>query len=152
MNIDLKMKKKRPVNILLVEDNPGDIRLAQEAFKEVKIKINLSIAMNGVEALDILRKKTPFEKATTPDLIILDLNLPKKNGIEVLSEIKNDERLRSIPVVVLTTSSAEQDVLSCYSSHVNCYIRKPVDYDLFFNVVRKIEEFWLSTAVLPSMM
>lgn len=145
------MKKPRPVNILLVEDNPGDIRLAQEAFKDVKFKINLSVATDGVVALDILRKRAPFEKVLTPDLIILDLNLPKKNGREVLSEIKSDDLLRRIPVVVLTTSFAEQDVAGCYLSHVNCYIRKPVDYDLFFNVVRKIEDFWLNTAVLPSM-
>ncbi len=145
------MRKSRPVNILLVEDNPGDIRLAQEAFKEVKIKINLDVATDGVEAIRYLRKNAPFETVQTPDLIILDLNLPRKNGKEVLAEIKRDDVLRSIPVVILTTSFAEQDIKTSYYLHVNCYIRKPVDFDLFFHAIRKIEDFWLNTVALPSM-
>ncbi len=145
------MKITRPVNILLIEDNPGDVRLAQEAFKEGNIHVNLDVAMDGIEALDFLRKKTPFSNVSTPDLILLDLNLPKKDGREVLSEIKSDPQLRSIPVLILTTSNAEQDILNSYNLHVNCYLNKPVDFDQFFGIIQKIEEFWLKTAILPSM-
>jgi len=145
------MKKSKYLSILLIEDNPGDIRLAQEAFKEGKIEAGLDIARDGIEALQFLRKKAPFEKVKTPDLILLDLNLPKKDGREVLTEIKADPDLKRIPVVILTTSNAEQDILNTYNLHVNCYINKPVDFDSFFEIIRKIEDFWLKTAILPSM-
>ena len=145
------MKKSRPVNILLIEDNPGDVRLAQEAFKEGNVNVSLDVAMDGMEAINFLRKIGPFQNAVTPDLVLLDLNLPKKDGREVLSDIKADPTLRSIPVVILTTSNAEQDILNSYNLHVNCYINKPVDFDRFFDIIQKIEDFWLQTAILPSM-
>ncbi len=145
------MKKSRSVNILLIEDNPGDVRLAQEAFKEGNVDVKLDITMDGMEALLFLRKKAPYENVKTPDLILLDLNLPKKDGREVLTEIKEDPNLRRIPVVILTTSNAEQDILNSYNLHVNCYVNKPVDFDRFFDIIQKIEEFWLKTAILPSM-
>lgn len=145
------MKKNNPVNILLVEDNPGDVRLAQEAFKEGKLAVQLDVATDGLEALLFLKKKHPYEHVKTPTLILLDLNLPKKDGREVLTEIKNDPELRRIPVVILTTSNAEQDILHSYDLHVNCYITKPVDFDRFFDVIQKIEDFWLKTAILPNM-
>lgn len=145
------MRISRPVNILLIEDSPGDVRLAQEAFKEGKINVNLNVVYDGIEALRYLHQEPPYQDAVLPDLILLDLNLPKKDGREVLGEIKNDPALRSIPVVVLTTSNAEQDIINSYSLHVNCYINKPVDFDKFFEIIKKIEEFWLKTAILPSM-
>jgi len=144
-------RARRPIKILLVEDNPGDVRLTQEAFREGNIQVDLNVARDGVEAVAYLRAEAPFEEATRPDLILLDLNLPKKDGREVLSDIKNDSELKRIPVVVLTTSNAEADILKTYNLHVNCYINKPVDFDRFFDIVQKIEDFWLSTAVLPSM-
>lgn len=140
----------RIVNILLVEDNPGDVRLTQEAFKEGKIPVNLQVVMDGVEALRYLKKEAPYHLSPTPDLILLDLNLPKRDGREVLEEIKTDPQLRHMPVVVLTTSNAEQDILRSYNLYVNSYINKPVDFDRFFDIVKKIEEFWFKTAVLPS--
>ena len=142
---------RRPINILLVEDNPGDVRLTQEAFREGRITVNLDVARDGVEAIAYLRQQVPFSEAITPDLILLDLNLPKRDGREVLAEIKSDPDLKRIPVVVLTTSNAEADILKTYNLHVNCYINKPVDFDRFFEIVQKIEDFWLSTAVLPTM-
>ena len=145
------MKKSRPVNILLIEDNPGDVRLAQEAFKEGNINVNLDVVMDGMEAINFLRKVGDYEDSLTPDLVLLDLNLPKKDGREVLSDIKADPALRSIPVVILTTSNSEQDILNSYNLHVNCYINKPVDFDRFFDIIQKIEDFWLQTAILPSM-
>ena len=145
------MRKSRPVNILLIEDNPGDVRLAQEAFKEGKINVQLNVVMDGLEAINYLRKVGTYESVETPDLVLLDLNLPKKDGREVLSDIKADPKLRSIPVVILTTSNAEQDILNSYNLHVNCYINKPVDFDRFFDIIQKIEDFWLQTAILPSM-
>ncbi len=145
------MTTRRPINILLVEDNPGDVRLTQEAFREGNMKVNLDVARDGVEAISYLRQDAMFPDAITPDLILLDLNLPKKDGREVLAEIKNDPDLKRIPVVVLTTSNAEADILKTYNLHVNCYINKPVDFDRFFEIVQKIEDFWLTTAVLPSM-
>ena len=146
------MKMNRPVNILLIEDNPGDVRLAQEAFKEGKLEIQLDVVMDGVEALHFLHKRPPYQNCIRPDLILLDLNLPKKDGREVLGEIKQDPLLRCIPVVILTTSNSEHDVMHSYNLHVNCYINKPVDYDRFFNIIKRIEEFWLDIAILPSMM
>lgn len=145
------LKNKRPVNILLIEDNPGDIRLTQEAFKEGNLNIDLGVVMDGVEAIKYLRKEEKYSDVSTPDLILLDLNLPKRDGREVLEEIKNDDFLKRIPVVVLTTSNAEQDILKSYNLHVNCYINKPVDFDRFFDIIQKIEDFWLTTAVLPTM-
>ncbi len=145
------IKKNRPVNILLIEDNPGDVRLTQEAFKEGRLPTNLDVVMDGVEAIKFLKKETPYTDAVTPDLILLDLNLPKRDGREVLQEVKTDKLLKRIPVVVLTTSNAEQDILKSYNLHVNCYINKPVDFDKFFDVIQKIEDFWLTTAILPTM-
>ena len=139
----------RPIEILLVEDNPGDVRLTVEALKEGKVRNNLSVAKDGVEALAFLRREGGFAGAARPDLILLDLNLPKKDGREVLAEIKDDAVLRRIPVVVLTTSKAEEDILRTYDLHANCYITKPVDLDQFIAVVRSIDDFWLSVVRLP---
>jgi chemotaxis family two-component system response regulator Rcp1 len=141
----------RPVNILLIEDNPGDVRLTQEAFKEGKLTIHLDIIMDGDEAIKFLKKQPPYTDVIVPDLILLDLNLPKRDGREVLKEIKTDPNLKRIPVVVLTTSNADQDILKSYNLHVNCYINKPVDFDKFFDIIQRIENFWLTTAVLPTM-
>lgn len=145
------VKENRPINILLIEDNPGDVRLTQEAFKEGKVSTNLEIVMDGVEAIKYLRKQEKYANAVTPDLILLDLNLPKRDGREVLKEVKADEHLKRIPIVILTTSNAEQDIIKSYNLHVNCYINKPVDYDKFFDIIQKIEDFWLKTAILPTM-
>jgi len=139
-----------PVEILLVEDNPADVRLTQEALKEEKLHNNLSVVNDGVEALAFLRKKGKYANATRPDLILLDLNLPKKDGREVLKEIKNDDDLKAIPVVVLTISKAEEDVLKSYNLHANCYITKPIDLNQFSHVVKSINDFWLSIVKLPS--
>ena len=137
------------INILLVEDNPGDIRLTQEVLKEGKIQNTLSVATDGEEAIRFLKKEGQYKNATTPDLILLDLNLPKRDGREVLGIIKNDPALVCIPVIVLTTSAAEKDILSTYSNHANCYITKPVDFNQFICVVRAIESFWLTIVKLP---
>ncbi len=145
------IKSTSPVNILLIEDNPGDVRLTQEAFKEGNIEIKLDVVMDGVEAIKYLKKEIPYDQADTPDLVLLDLNLPKKDGREVLHEIKTDNNLKRIPVVVLTTSNAQQDILKSYNLHVNCYVNKPVDFDKFFDIIQKIEDFWLSTAILPTL-
>ncbi len=144
------MKNGRCVNILLVEDNAADVRLAEEAFKAGPLSVNLEVVMDGDAALDFLKKRSPYEGVFTPDLVLLDLNLPKKNGWEVLSEIKGDQRLRSVPIIVLSNSVAENDVVSTYDLHVNCYVNKPVDFDKFFRVIELIEEFWVSTAILPT--
>jgi CheY-like chemotaxis protein len=139
----------RPIEILLVEDNPGDVRLTIEALKEGKVSNRLSVARDGVEALAFLRREGPHANAPRPDLILLDLNLPRRDGREVLAEVKADARLRRIPVVVLTTSKAEEDILRTYDLHANCYITKPVDLDQFISVVRSIDDFWLSVVRLP---
>ena len=139
----------RPIEILLVEDNPGDVRLTKEALKEAKVINNLSVLKDGEEALAYLRRQGQYAGAKRPHLILLDLNLPKKDGRDVLAQIKADEALKRIPVVVLTTSQAEEDVLKSYSLHANCYITKPVDLDQFVRVVRSIEDFWLGIVVLP---
>ena len=138
-----------PVEILLVEDNPGDVRLTKEALKEGKMLNDLSVAADGVEAMEFLRRQGKHANAPRPDLILLDLNLPRKDGREVLAEIKGDKDLRRIPVVVLTTSKDELDILRTYDLHVNCYITKPVELDQFIDVVRKIEGFWLTIVKLP---
>ena len=138
-----------PVEILLVEDNRGDARLTREALKEGKVYNNLHWVKDGVEALDFLHKRGKHEGAPKPDIILLDLNLPKKDGREVLQEIKADERLMRIPVVVLTTSKAEEDVLRTYALHANCYVTKPVDLEQFIKVVKSIDNFWLTVVTLP---
>lgn len=144
------MLNGRPVEILLVEDNPGDIRLTIEALKEGKVSNNLRTVSDGIDALAYLRKQGKFVDAVRPDLVLLDLNLPKKNGREVLEEIKKDSDLKRLPVVVLTTSNAEQDVMKTYDLHANCYITKPVDLEQFLTVVRSIEDFWLTIVRLPN--
>jgi CheY-like chemotaxis protein len=139
----------RPIEILLVEDSPGDVRLTREALTDAKVRNNLTVCVDGVEALACLRGEGEWKGARRPDLILLDLNLPKKDGREVLAEIKEDPDLRRIPVVVLTTSKADEDILRSYNLHANCYISKPVDLDQFITVVRSIEDFWLTIVKLP---
>jgi chemotaxis family two-component system response regulator Rcp1 len=139
----------RPIEILMVEDNPGDVRLTVEALKEGKVRNNFHAVQDGVEALAYLRREGPHAEAARPDLILLDLNLPKKNGREVLAEIKDDPDLRRIPVVILTVSQAEQDIVKSYNLHANCYITKPVDLEQFLEVVKSIENFWLTVVMLP---
>lgn len=139
----------KPIEILLVEDNPGDVRLTIEALKEAKVINNLTVVKDGIEALAFLRRQGAYAAAPRPHLIVLDLNLPRKDGREVLADIKADDNLKRIPVVVLTTSQDEQDVLKSYNLHANCYITKPVDLDQFVRVVRSIEDFWLGIVVLP---
>ena len=138
-----------PIEILLVEDSPADVRLTQEALKEEKLHNNLSVVSDGVEAMEFLRCEGKYSKAVRPDLILLDLNLPRKDGREVLKEIKSDDRLKSIPVVVLTVSKAEEDVLKTYDLHANCYITKPLDLNQFSKVVKSIKDFWLTIVKLP---
>jgi CheY-like chemotaxis protein len=140
----------RPVEILLVEDSPSDVDLTREALEDAKVRNNLSVVNDGVEALAFLRRQGQYANAPRPDLILLDLNMPRKDGREVLAEIKEDPQLRRIPVVILTTSEAEQDVLRSYNLHANCYVTKPVDLDRFVTVVRSIESFWLAIVKLPS--
>jgi len=137
------------VEILMVEDNPGDVRLTQEALKEGKVRNKMHVVGDGVEALAFLRREGKYADAPRPDLILLDLNLPRKNGSEVLTEIKEDPDLRRIPVVILTISQAEEDILKTYDLHANCYISKPVDLDQFIKVVKSIEDFWFSIVKLP---
>jgi two-component system, chemotaxis family, response regulator Rcp1 len=139
----------QPVDILLVEDNEADVRLTEEVLTESKVRNNLIVANDGVEALQCLRQQGKFKGSPRPDLILLDLNLPVKDGREVLAEIKADKHLKSIPVVVLTTSKAEEDILKTYDLHANCYITKPVDLEQFVTVVRYIEDFWLAIVRLP---
>lgn len=140
---------ERPVEILLVEDNPGDVRLTLEAMKENKMYINMHVVEDGEKAMAFLRRQGPYARVPRPDLILLDLNLPKKDGRQVLAEVKSDPDLKRIPVVILTTSAAEEDVLRTYDLYANCYVTKPVDLDQFIKVVRSIEEFWLSIVKLP---
>ncbi len=138
-----------PVEILLVEDNPGDVRLTIEALKEAKVYNRLSVAGDGVEAMAFLRREGKYADSPRPDVILLDLNLPRKDGREVLAEVKTDPQFKNIPVVVLTTSRAEEDVLKAYELNANCYITKPVDFQQFLIVVRSIEDFWLTVVKLP---
>ncbi len=145
----MSIHMSRPIEILLAEDNPADVRLTQEALKEGKILNNLSVVHDGVEALKYLRGIGEYSGETRPDLILLDLNMPKKDGREVLAEIKSDINLKRIPVVVLTTSSAEEDILCSYDLHANCFITKPVDLIQFIEVVKTIERFWVSIVTLP---
>ncbi len=139
----------KAIDILLVEDNPGDVRLAQEALKESKIRNKLFVVEDGVEAMEFLHQQGKYASAPRPDLILLDLNLPRKSGREVLAEVKTDEDLKRIPVVVLTVSRAEEDVIKCYNHHANCYITKPLDFNQFMEVTKSIEEFWLTIVRLP---
>jgi chemotaxis family two-component system response regulator Rcp1 len=135
--------------VLLVEDSPGDVRLTREAFKDAKVHINLHVASDGAEAMDFLNHVGKYADVPRPDLILLDLNLPKKDGREVLEELKESTLLRSIPIVILTTSASEEDILKSYMLHANCYITKPVDLDGFLKVVKSIDSFWLSIVKLP---
>ena len=139
----------KPIEILLVEDNPADVRLTQEALREGKVANNLHVARDGVEALEFLRRQGKFAGSPRPDLVLLDLNLPRKDGREVLAQVKDDNELKTIPIVVLTTSSAEIDILRSYSLHANCYITKPVDLEQFVKVVKTIDDFWLTVVRLP---
>ena len=138
------------IDILLVEDNPGDVRLTQEALKEAKVRNNLHVVEDGVEAMAFLKREGEYASAPLPDLILLDLNLPRKDGREVLEEIKQDDQLKRVPVVVLTTSQAEEDILRSYNLHANCYVNKPVDLDEFIKIVKSIEDFWLTIVKLPT--
>jgi two-component system response regulator len=147
MNNEAKIKL---ADILLVEDNPGDVRLAREALKESKLLNKLYEVEDGIKAMAFLRQEGAYSDVPRPDLVLLDLNLPRKNGREVLAEIKADETLKRIPVVVLTISRAEEDVLKSYNLHANCYISKPFDMEQFVRVVKSIEEFWFSIVKLPS--
>ena len=140
----------QPIDILLVEDNPGDVRLTQEALRECKFYNNLHVVHDGVEALAFLRQQDSYRDAPKPDLILLDINLPRKSGLEVLQEVKNDDAHKSIPVVILTTSQAEQDVFKAYDLHANCYIVKPMDLNQFVEVVKSVENFWISIVKLPA--
>lgn len=140
----------RPIVILLVEDSPTDVMLAEEALAEAKIMNVMHAVKDGVEAMAFLRREREYSDAPRPDLILLDLNMPRKNGIEVLEEVKVDNDLKQIPVIILTTSQAEQDVARAYGLHANCYISKPVDFGQFSNVVRSIENFWFTVVLLPN--
>ena len=137
------------VEILLVEDNPGDAKLAMVALRKAKVLNHITHVQDGVEAMDFLRRQEKYADAVRPDLILLDLNLPKKDGREILKEIKNDENLKRIPVVVLTVSSADVDILTSYNLHANCFITKPIDVNSFMEVVQQIESFWLTIVKLP---
>jgi CheY-like chemotaxis protein len=140
---------KKQVEILLVEDNPADIRLVREALKENKILNNLSVVEDGIEAMEFLRKKGKYVSSPRPDMILLDLNLPRKNGREVLAEVKADENLRRIPVVIMTISDDEKDILLTYNLHANCYVKKPLDFEQFNKIVQEIENFWFTVVCLP---
>ncbi len=139
----------RPIEVLLVEDDPGDVLMTREAFEDNKVKNSLHVVTNGVDAMAFLRKEGEHAQAPTPDLVLLDLNLPRMDGREVLAAVKDDPELRRIPVVVLTTSEAEEDVLRSYSLHANAYVTKPVDFERFIDVVRQIDEFFVSVVRLP---
>ncbi len=139
----------KTIEVLLVEDNPGDVRLTFEAMKEGKVVNHINVARDGVEAMAYLHRDGAYRNAARPDLILLDLNLPRKSGREVLAEVKADESLRQIPVVILTTSQAEEDILRTYNLHANCYVTKPVDLEQFIQVVRSINDFWFSVVKLP---
>lgn len=144
----LKNTKEKP-RVLLVEDNPGDIRLTQEALKESKMDIHLDVVTDGEQAIDFLMKRGKFSEAVRPHIVLLDLNLPKKNGIEVLKEVKANDSLKKIPIIVLTTSDADHDISKAYSLHANCYLLKPVDFDDFAKAIRLIEAYWFNSVQLP---
>ena len=139
----------KPIEILLVEDNPGDVRLVREALSNAKVRNVMEVVQDGVEAMAFLKKEGRYAEAFRPDLILLDLNLPRKGGLEVLKDIKEDDELKRIPVVILTTSQADQDILRSYDHHANAYVTKPVDLEQFISVVKAIEGFWLEIVKLP---
>ena len=143
------MNKNKPITILMAEDNSTDVMLTKEALAHAKVMNTLHVVDDGMEAMDFLHRRGKHAKAPHPDLILLDLNMPRKNGQEVLAEIKADDRLKHIPVVILTTSKAEEDVVKAYGLHANCYVIKPVDFDVFAEVVRSIQQFWFSVVTLP---
>jgi CheY-like chemotaxis protein len=145
----IKKNLSKLVDILLVEDNPGDVRLTKEAFREAKVLNKIYVAKDGVEAMEYLRKEGTFTDRPVPDLILLDLNLPRKNGQEVLAEIKKDPKLKHIPVVILSSSKADEDILKAYNLHANCYITKPVDLNGFAQIMHSMEEFWFTIVKLP---
>jgi two-component system, chemotaxis family, response regulator Rcp1 len=145
----LKSNASHPIEILMVEDNPSDVRLTIEAFKDAKVRNRMHVVVDGEDAMEFLRREGRYSDALRPDLILLDLNLPKKNGREVLAEIKADPELRRIPVVVLTTSDDERDIMAAYDLHVNAYVKKPVDLDQFIKIVEAVEDFWLTVVKLP---
>ena len=145
----MNQSEARPIEILLVEDSPSDTDLTLEALKDFKVRNNVSVVDDGVKALQFLRRQDPYTDVPRPDLIMLDLNLPRKDGREVLADIKADDDLKLIPIVVLTTSRAQQDILRAYQLNANCYISKPVDFNQFLDVVRSIETFWLFVVTLP---
>ena len=147
--MDSNETQRPTIEVLLVEDSPGDVRLTQEALKDAKVQINLHVARDGIEAMAFLKREGENANAPRPDLILLDLNLPKKDGREVLQEIKENPAFKSIPVVILTTSAAEADILRSYMLHANCYITKPVDLEGFLTVVKAIDSFWFSVVKLP---
>ena len=149
MNPRYALHPDQPLSVLLVEDDPGDVLMTREAFAEHGADSRLAVVSDGVEALAYLRREAPYTDAVTPDLILLDLNLPRRDGREVLEEIKEDEQLRRIPVVVLTTSQADEDILRSYQLHANAYVTKPVDFERFISVVRQIDEFFVSVVKLP---
>ena len=146
----MSIEDVKPIEVLLVEDDPGDVVLITEAFEHNKVNNRLHVVADGVEALQFLRCEPPYEECTRPDLVLLDLNLPRKDGREVLAEIKSDPALRSIPVVVLTTSKAEEDILRSYDLHANAYVTKPVDFERFIEVVRLIDDFFVTVVKLPT--
>jgi len=141
--------RAKPIDILLVEDNPGDVRLTQEALRDAKVRNTLNVVRDGEEAMLYLQRRGRYKEATRPDVIFLDLNLPRKTGLEVLKDVKADDELKRIPIVVITTSNAEQDIVKSYDLHANCYVTKPVDLGQFLEVVKSIEDFWLSIVRLP---
>ncbi len=146
----MSWSQMKPVEILLVEDSPADVRLAKEALKEAKVLNNLNVVDDGIKAMQFLRRQERYAKAPRPDMILLDLNLPRKDGREVLDEVKKDQDLKRIPVVILTTSQADEDVVRAYNLHCNCYITKPVDFQQFMHVIKSIENFWLTVVRLPA--
>ena len=148
-SMDMKRHEGRPIEILLVEDSPSDTDLTLEALRDFKVRNHVTVVEDGVLAMQCLRREGPYADAPRPDLIMLDLNLPRKDGREVLADIKTDEHLKTIPIVVLTTSHADQDILRAYQLNANCYINKPVDFNQFLEVVRSIESFWLFVVTLP---
>ena len=145
----IKLTKVKPIDILLVEDNPGDVRLTREALKEGKVLNTLHVVGDGIEALEFLKHEGKYAKGVHPDIILLDLNLPRMDGREVLEKIKSNPKLRRIPVVILTTSKSEEDIIKSYDLHANCFITKPVDLDQFITVIKSVEEFWFTIVKLP---
>ena len=144
------IRRRGPIDILLVEDNPADVRLTREALAEARVASSLSVVRDGVEAMAFLRRKGKYAKSTRPDLVLLDLNMPRKSGREVLQEMKTDPELRRIPVVVLTTSQAPDDISKAYQLNANCFVTKPVDFHRFIEIIQAIHHFWLRVATLPS--